>query len=294
MYGIDISEHQNKDFHLTPYADGQHFVILRAGYGRGGVDKCFHGFADRCEALGIPYGVYWYSYATEPSGGEAEAKAMLEVIRGRKISCGVWIDMEDADHYKQKNGALTQRVCTGVCKSFCDVIAAAGYHAGIYASSSWFHPNGYIKDTYGYDKWIASYWDGTDRKAADFASRCSIWQYRGAPLDLDRMFVSLSWFGGEAPAMPEKTVDELARMVLNGDFGNGEARRIALGDRYNEVQRRVNELISGKAAEPEDEILTLAYRVIAGEFGNGLTRQIRLGSKYSAVQAEVNRILYNK
>ena len=292
MYGIDISQHQGSAFDITRY---QHdFVIIRAGYGIGGKDPCFKTFADQCEKLGIPYGVYWYSYACEPSRGADEARCCLEAIRGRKISCGVWIDMEDADHYKEKNGALTQRVCTGVCKSFCDTVAAVGYHAGIYASSSWFHPNGYIRDTYGYDKWIASYWDGTDARAQQFASKCSIWQYRGAPLDLDRMFVSLSWFGSETPALPEKTIDELAQMVINGDFGNGEARRLALGDKYNAVQKRVNELLSGKSVEPENDITALAWRTIAGEFGNGLTRRLKLGSKYDAVQAEVNRILTQK
>ena len=39
--------------------------------------------------------------------------------------------------------------------------------------------------------------------------------------------------------------DELAKLVIKGKFGNGKARREALGDRYSEVQERVNELLSG-------------------------------------------------
>lgn len=36
-------------------------------------------------------------------------------------------------------------------------------------------------------------------------------------------------------------IDDLATKVLNGQFGNGQARRNNLGNLYNEVQNRVNE-----------------------------------------------------
>lgn len=293
MYGIDVSEHQHSNFDFSQYADGQHFVIIRAGWAQT-EDKCFKTFADKCDKLNIPYGVYWYSYALNASQAINEAKAMLRIIAGRNIYCGVWIDMEDADHYKRERGALTQSVCTSVCKAFCDTVANAGYHAGIYASASWFHPNGFIKDTYGYDKWIASWRDGTDRAAAEFMNICSIWQYRGSPLDLDRMFVPISWFceDAKAPAV-KKTVDELAAEVIDGVWGNGESRRaalIAMGYDYTAVQKKVNELLSKKPA-PVDEITDLARRTINGEFGNGLSRRLKLGDKYAAVQKKVNEIL---
>ena len=42
--------------------------------------------------------------------------------------------------------------------------------------------------------------------------------------------------GGTTPAAPSGTVVELARRVIAGEFGNGDARRAALGSRYSEVQ----------------------------------------------------------
>ena len=45
---------------------------------------------------------------------------------------------------------------------------------------------------------------------------------------------------------PKKSVDQLAQEVLKGVHGNGSARKKSLGNRYNEVQKRVNELLSGK------------------------------------------------
>ena len=290
MYGIDISQHQGSAFDISRY---QHdFVILRAGYGLT-QDPLFTSYADQCERKSIPYGVYWYSYATAPDGGRAEAEKCLQVISGRKIKAGVWIDMEDADKYKRKAGALTPYVCTGVCQQFCDRIAAAGYHAGIYASLSWFGPYGFITNTYGYDRWIAAW----SYKPGDLASQCSILQYRGAPLDLDYMNVPLSWFGGEDPKPIRKTLDELAREVLENKWGVGQERKRALeqaGYDYRAVQQRVNDILAKEAPQAETDIYLLAMAVIRGEYGNGLERRIKLGSRYSAVQAEVNRIMSEK
>lgn len=42
------------------------------------------------------------------------------------------------------------------------------------------------------------------------------------------------------------TVDELARDVIAGKYGNGEDRKRALGSRYAEVQARVNEMLAPK------------------------------------------------
>lgn len=88
-------------------------------------------------------------------------------------------------------------------------------------------------------------------------------------------------------------IDKLANDVINGVFGNGDARRAALGDKYDAVQARVNEIFDGGSAgggagvDADD----LARRVIAGEFGNGDERRAALGGNYEAVQARVNEML---
>lgn len=50
--------------------------------------------------------------------------------------------------------------------------------------------------------------------------------------------------GGTTAAAPSGTVAELARRIIAGEFGNGDARRAALGSCYAEVQTRVNEILS--------------------------------------------------
>lgn len=39
-------------------------------------------------------------------------------------------------------------------------------------------------------------------------------------------------------------IDALARAVIRGEYGDGDARRAALGSSYEAVQNRVNELLA--------------------------------------------------
>lgn len=95
-----------------------------------------------------------------------------------------------------------------------------------------------------------------------------------------------------AASAPGGSVDELARAVLAGRYGNGEERKRRLGSRYAEVQRRVNELIAGKAPAPAaPDLDALANAVLRGEYGNGEERRRRLGHLYQPVQDLVNRKL---
>ncbi len=105
---------------------------------------------------------------------------------------------------------------------------------------------------------------------------------------------------GGAVSVPQSTqqvggdVEDLALRAIAGEFGNGDARRAALGDMYSAVQARINEMYGGVVATTDYSIDAIAYRVIAGEFGNGVDRINALASAgYDnvAVQQRVNEIL---
>ena len=98
MNGIDISQWQG-DMDLTPYKDG--FVIIRGGFWTK-VDPWAERNIVKCEKHGIPWGLYWYSYALNEAQARQEAEACLKFLAGRKPRLGVWFDMEDADGYKAK------------------------------------------------------------------------------------------------------------------------------------------------------------------------------------------------
>ena len=80
----------------------------------------------------------------------------------------------------------------------------------------------------------------------------------------------------------EKSTDELAREVIEGKYGNGDARRNALGSRYAEVQARVNEILRGE--KPNNSV---TYVVKAGDTLSGIGA--RYGVSYLKLAA-VNNI----
>lgn len=99
--------------------------------------------------------------------------------------------------------------------------------------------------------------------------------------------------GGGDGAAPSGSVSELAQAVIRGDYGNGDARRAALGSRYDEVQAEVNRILGGGSSSGGSgvDIEALAQAVIRGDYGNGDARRAALGANYDAVQARVNEIL---
>ena len=98
------------------------------------------------------------------------------------------------------------------------------------------------------------------------------------------------------PAPTKKSVDEIAREVIRGDWGNGSDRTkrlSAAGYDANAVQNRVNEILGGSST-PKKSIDEVAREVIRGEWGNGADRKNRLvaaGYNYDAVQKRVNEII---
>lgn len=94
---------------------------------------------------------------------------------------------------------------------------------------------------------------------------------------------------------PSKTVDEIAKEVIAGKWGNGQDRKDRLtkaGYDYTAIQNRVNSLL-GKN-ETKKSIDEIAREVIAGKWGNGSDRKKRLkaaGYDYKAVQKRVNELL---
>ena len=91
-----------------------------------------------------------------------------------------------------------------------------------------------------------------------------------------------------------KSIDDLAREVIAGKFGNGHDRKNALGSLYGEVQKRVNEILTGKTSTPKKSIDEVAREVIQGKFGNGQDRVNKLtqaGYNYKEVQTRVNQLL---
>lgn len=96
----------------------------------------------------------------------------------------------------------------------------------------------------------------------------------------------------ETPQTTNSIVD-LAQKVIAGEYGNGEERKQKLGSLYNEVQAKVNEILSGKTSSTKSNE-ELANEVIEGKWGNNPERKQKLleaGYDYEAIQKIVNQKL---
>ena len=132
---------------------------------------------------------------------------------------------------------------------------------------------------------IAGEFGNGDARKAALGSR-----YAEVQAEVNRMLGSGSGVSSSSGASGD--VDDLARRVIAGEFGNGDARKAALGDRYAAVQARVNEMLGvGSSGGSSVDIDALARAVIRGDYGNGDERKRRLGGNYAAVQARVNQML---
>lgn len=270
-YGIDISEH-NGNIDLSEYKD--QFVIIRAGWGLGHLDKKYRRNVKECERLGIPFGVYWYSYALDDRTAEKEAISFIDIIKGDNVQLGAWLDMEDADGWKKRNGwSPTKRGVSDIVVRFCGKVEEAGFYTGVYLSYSWLQ---YLdNNTIPFDRWIAHWGNNDGGLHGDYKKYGSIHQYTSIPLDKD-YFYKESYPNPGDKTKPVKTTDELVKEVLKGKYGTGDERKKKLGRRYNEVQQRVN------------EVLRLARKAVNGDYGNGAVRKKKLGKDYAIVQWVIN------
>lgn len=163
---IDVSEHNQKINweQAKKHIDG---AIIRCGYGmdqRNQDDLWWKYNADECTRLGIPFGVYLYSYADTDDKSRSEAAHVLRLIRGYKLSYPVYYDLEE-----EKDG--TRRQAVRGAKIFADIVEAAGYWVGIYANENWYKTI-IGKSLDKYTKWVAKY----SSKAPDVPN-VDIWQY---------------------------------------------------------------------------------------------------------------------
>lgn len=306
--GIDISAHQG-NIDLGALKNQIDFVIIRVGYGvSGNIDSKFKRNADLCEQLGLPYGFYWYSYALNVSGAQTEADHFLNAIAPYHPTMGCWFDMEDADGYKKRNGMPSDDVLKDMCYAFCEKVENAGYYAGIYASRSWLK-NQLAGDRLSrFDKWVAM-WPTSNGKqrglsvSPDEQTGWSMWQFTSAgEFDgysgrLDTNYAYHDFSNPSQPTSPAPTPEptpnpapsgstlDLVAGVMEGKYGDGDARKNALGSRYDEVQDFINHIHNASAD-------ALAHEVIdERKYGDNPIRRTVLGDKYNEIQDKINQIL---
>ena len=154
--GIDVSEHNGQiDWNKVKNTD-VNYAIIRCGYGMNQTnqdDRKWSYNVSECERLGIPYGVYIYSYADSVQKAASEAEHVLRLIEGKKLTYPIYYDLEEI---KVRNKVSAAEIAK-IAETFCNKIEAAGYTVGIYANTDLF--TNYLTDATfnNYKKWVAQY-----------------------------------------------------------------------------------------------------------------------------------------
>ena len=167
LKGIDVSYCQNEvDWDAAKASGLVDFAILRAGYGRETtqVDTQFERNYAVCKRLGIPVGVYWYSYATTAAEAEQEAKVCLQTIRGKQFEYPVAFDIEEARCLPQADALST---------AFCTALENAGYYTAIYTFKSALESNFSAAVKNRYDIFLSH----IGVQQTDYAGSYGLWQY---------------------------------------------------------------------------------------------------------------------
>ena len=163
MKVIDVSEHQGViDWEkVKTQIDG---AILRVGYGNDEVlqdDKYFIRNANECTRLGIPFGVYIYSYATNEFMVKSEANHVLRLVKNYKLAFPIYLDVEESG---------CEWYARAACEIFGNIIEENGYWCGVYANKYWWQ--NYLNGLERFTKWVAQY-----NSFCDYVKNYDMWQY---------------------------------------------------------------------------------------------------------------------
>ena len=171
-WGIDVSHHQSTINWEQVRDAGIDFVIIRCGFGSDlekQDDKQWQRNVAECERLGIPYGVYLYSYALNETMAYSEAQHTLRLLKGHNPDLPVFLDMEDNTQAPVGNVMLGK-----IAKVYCDTVQAAGYEVGIYASYSWwtYYLTEPVFENDSWYRWVAQW-----GSSCSYKKRYEMWQY---------------------------------------------------------------------------------------------------------------------
>lgn len=296
LKGIDVSNWQNGiNLSVVPYD----FVIAKATEGSSYVSPDCARQVEQVRSMGKLFGVYHY---INGSGAAAEIQHFVDSIKNW-IGKGILVlDWEQGGN-KAWGNLNYLRQCVK------KVIELTGVIPIIYASKAVF-PWDLAKEL-NCGTWVAQYANNNatgyqDTPWNEGAYTCAIRQYSshgrlngyGGNLDLNKAYMSReAWMkyaapagsAPETPSTPQQPDNSIANMdisdlvvlVLEDKYGSGNARKKALGSRYNEVQEYINHIAYS-------DVKTLADEVWAGKYGNGDKRKRLLGNRWDEVMKIVN------
>ena len=241
--GIDVSHFQgNIDWNKVK--GNIDFAILRLGWignnNNHTLDTKFETYYNACKSTGIPIGIYVYNYCNSEDTVKSGAEWTVNQLKDKGIDLPIYIDMEDRSIENLGKDKLTS-----ICIAFNTIKAR-------------------------YTTWVAHYGISQDR----YVGQYDMLQYSdtgkisgiSGNVDMDIMYRDLiNEIKESNTGTDRKTVEELAREVIAGKWGNWEERKIKLtnaGYDYSAVQAKVNEILG------VDTSITNYYPAISSSYNS--------------------------
>ena len=181
---IDVSEWQGDIDWAKAKADGVEGVIIRLGYGEGNnADKKAQRNISECKRLGIPFGIYWYSYADTPAlakeeGTDVVAKLKQFGVNPSDLAYPVYYDLEKWT-WEGHQPPTDPNVYNNIVNNWYSALQSAGYkNLGVYSYTSYLQGPLKHADIYAKTTWVAQY--GARMGFDSFPTNSRGWQYTGS------------------------------------------------------------------------------------------------------------------
>ena len=200
---IDVSGWQGDIDWAKAKADGVEGAIIRLGYGEGNnADKKAQRNISECKRLGIPFGIYWYSYADTPAlakeeGTDVVAKLKQFGVNPSDLAYPVYYDLEKWT-WEGHQPLTDPNVYNNIVNNWYSALQSAGYkNLGVYSYTSYLQGPLKHADIYAKTTWVAQY--GARMGFDSFPTDSRGWQYTSSgKVDGISGNVDMNAFGNKA------------------------------------------------------------------------------------------------
>lgn len=200
---IDVSGWQGDIDWAKAKADGVEGAIIRLGYGEGNnADKKAQRNISECKRLGIPFGIYWYSYADTPAlakeeGTDVVAKLKQFGVNPSDLAYPVYYDLEKWT-WEGHQPPTDPNVYNNIVNNWYSALQSAGYkNLGVYSYTSYLQGPLKHADIYAKTTWVAQY--GARMGFDSFPTNSRGWQYTSSgKVDGISGNVDMNAFGNKA------------------------------------------------------------------------------------------------
>lgn len=222
---IDVSSWQGDVDWAKAKADGVEGAIIRLGYGWGNyADAKAQRNINECKRLGIPFGIYWYSYAYDANCARAEGNDVAAKLRQMGVSPNdlkypVYYDLEKwtwAGHTPPTN----PNVYSGMADAWYGALQFAGYkNLGVYSYTSYLQGPLNNSSIYAKTRWVAQY--GAQMGYNAFGTNDRGWQYTSSGhINGISGSVDMNAFGSKNYAQDSSVIDVRKMPVVSVPDGN--------------------------------------------------------------------------